>query len=153
MRKVTVDELDRHLSTASVKRPVGEALGIEGFAMQYYELEPGESFSTSVHTHLDQEEVFYVLDGTATFETDDGSVGVAAGEAIRFAPGEYQHGYNGTESRVAGLAFGAPKESEDGRIECQQCGARAAPAIRWTDDRDAIVFDCDECGAEINRQT
>lgn len=152
MKKVTVDDLDRHLSTASIKRPVGDALGIEGFALHYYELGPGETFSTNLHTHLDQEEIFYVLNGTATFETDDGSIEVESGEAVRFAPGEYQHGRNDTDSRVAGLAMGAPRESEEGRIECPECGAREAPVVEWTDDRSAIVYECPACEAEINRQ-
>ena len=152
MEKVTVHELDRHLSTASVKRPVGEALGIEGFALHYYALDPGETFSTNLHTHLDQEEVFYILEGTATFETEEGTIDVGAGEAIRFAPGEYQHGRNDTDSRVAGLAMGAPRESTEGRIECPACGAREQPVIEWTDDRSAIVYECPACGAEINRQ-
>lgn len=152
MRKVTVDDLDRHLSTASIKRPVGEALSIEGFALHYYELGPGETFSTNLHTHLDQEEIFYVLNETATFETDEGSISVSSGEAIRFAPGEYQHGRNDTDSRVTGLAMGAPRESEEGRIECPACGAREAPAVEWSDDRSAIVYECPTCGAEINRQ-
>ena len=187
MEKVRVEELDRHLSTASVKRPVGEALGIEGFALQYYELEPGETFSTNLHTHLDQEEVFYVLEGVATFEideetpeidqdtrgadqdtrdvnektretdrepigTDRRSIEVAAGEAIRFSPGEYQHGRNDTDERVIGLAMGAPRDSTEGRIECSECGAREQPDVEWTDDRTAILYDCPACGAEINRQ-
>jgi uncharacterized cupin superfamily protein len=152
MEQVTVDDLDRHLSTASVKRPVGEALGVEGFALHQYELEPYETFSTNVHTHLDQEEIFYVLAGTATFETDEGSVAVAAGEAIRFAPGEYQQGKNDSDSRVVALVMGAPKESEESRIECPACDARKAPKIERTDDGSAIVFECRACGAEINRQ-
>lgn len=152
MEKVVVDDLDRHLSTASVKRPVGEALGVEGFALHQYELEPGETFSTNVHTHLDQEEVFYVLTGTATFETDEGAIEVGAGEAIRFEPGEYQHGKNDGDGRILALAMGAPKDSEEGRIECPACGTREAPEIEWTDDQSVIVFACRDCGAEINRQ-
>lgn len=153
MKHVSVDDVERHRSTATAKRPLGEALGVEGFAMNHYVLDPGESFSTNLHTHRDQEEVFYVLAGVATFETDDGSFELAANEAVRFAPGEYQHGYNDSDKRVVGLAFGAPRESEDGRIECPECGARESPEIEWTDDRAAIVFRCGDCGAEINRMT
>lgn len=72
---------------------------------------------------------------------------------ISFDPNEYQHGYNDSDERVVGLALGAPKESEEVRIECHECGARAAPEIEWTDDEDAIVFHCGACGAESNRQT
>jgi uncharacterized cupin superfamily protein len=155
MERVDAEDADDaidHLSTASVKRPLGDALGIEGFAMNYYELEPGESFSTYLHTHLDQEEVFYVLRGTATFETDDGEFDLSAGEAVRFEPGEYQHGFNESDERVAGLALGAPKESEDGRIECPECGAREPPEVE-REGGEAIVFGCPDCGAEINRMT
>ncbi|MFB6096792.1 MAG: cupin domain-containing protein [Haloferacaceae archaeon] len=153
MERVSVDDVSSHRSTASAKRPLGEALGVEGFALNHYVLQPGESFSTNLHTHLDQEEVFYVLEGTATFETDDGEFELSAGELVRFAPGEYQHGYNDGDRRVVGLALGAPRESEDGRIECPACGAREPPEIEWTDDREAIVFRCGDCGAEINRMT
>lgn len=152
MEKVTIEELDRDLSTANVKRPVGEALGVEGFALHQYQVEPGETFSTGIHTHLDQEEVFYVLAGTATFETDKRSVKVDAGEAIRFAPGDFQQGKNDSDGRVVAVVMGAPKKSEVSRIECPACDAREAPEIEWTDDRSAIIFECRQCGSEINRQ-
>lgn len=46
----------------------------------------------------------------------------------------------------------APRESEEGRIECPECGAREAPVVEGTDDRRAIVYECPACEAEINRQ-
>ncbi|MFC4437716.1 MULTISPECIES: cupin domain-containing protein [Natrialbaceae] len=52
----------------SVRRPVSRTLDFTDFAMNYFELEPGESFSGGLHTHHDQEEVFYVREGVATFE-------------------------------------------------------------------------------------
>jgi len=36
--------------------------------MNYVELAPGDAFPGGLHTHGDQEEVFYVLSGIATFE-------------------------------------------------------------------------------------
>ena len=73
MRKVAIDEVDIELSPLgvhSVRRPVSDALGTEHFAMNYFELEPGESFSGGLHTHHDQEEVFYVQ----SVQQDAGSV-------------------------------------------------------------------------------
>jgi len=64
-------------------------LGTEHVAMNYFELAPGDAFAGGVHAHGDQEEVFYVLSGTATFEVgpERERVDVEAGELIRFAPG------------------------------------------------------------------
>ena len=55
IERVALKEVDQDLSTASVKQPVGEALGVEGFALHQYQLEPGETFSTNIHTHLEQQ--------------------------------------------------------------------------------------------------
>jgi len=97
MKKVAIDEVEietNPMEVHSVRKPVSRALGTEHFAMNYFELEPRESFSGGMHTHHDQEEVFYVQEGTATFETPDDEIAVAEGELIRFAPGDYQKGYN-----------------------------------------------------------
>nr|WP_313691743.1 hypothetical protein [Halobaculum sp. XH14] len=57
--------------------------------MNYFELAPSESFGYAYHRHSDQE-VFYVQSEMTTFEIEIGEVEVGAGEAIRFAPGEFQ---------------------------------------------------------------
>lgn len=151
MEKVRVSEVNDVLSPASVKRCVGDALGTDGVAINYYELAPGESFSNTLHAHFDQEEVFYILEGTATFETDQGTVKVNAGSAIRFEPGEYQHGHNTIEEHVVGLVIAAPKESQQGSMQCPTCEARESPDVDRT--MNAIIFRCAECGGEINRMT
>ena len=88
MEHIAVDELDNWTGPADVKRPVGTALGTEHMGIRLYELDPGESTAFGYHAHENQEEVFYVLDGTLAFETADGDVEVRDGEAIRFGPGE-----------------------------------------------------------------
>jgi uncharacterized cupin superfamily protein len=153
MERTPVDAATPRKSTASVARVVSDDLGIEGFVWNYYELAPGESFSTGYHTHLDQEEVFYVSRGRATFRTAAGPVTVDPGEAIRFGPGEYQHGFNDTDETVVAFAFGAPKAGSETRVACPACGERVAPDITWTDDREVRVFHCSACGELINRQT
>jgi uncharacterized cupin superfamily protein len=110
-----VDNVTNPLGVHSVRKPVSGALGTEAFAMNYFELEPGESFSGGLHTHHDQEEVFYVQAGEATFEVgrEREEVSVAAGECVRFAPGEFQTGTNESDERTIGFAIGAPKARHD----------------------------------------
>ena len=153
MRKLRVDDVERVPSAASVRRPIADALGAENVAINYFELAPGESFAFGYHRHDEQEELFYVLSGTATFETADGDVEVAAGEVVRFAPGEFQQGWNRGEERVLALALGAPKETVGGEVrrECPDCGERTRHRFEAEDDGRTRLTICAECGAETGR--
>lgn len=154
MERIRIDETERYLGPASVKRPVGRALGVEDMAINYYELAPGDSFAFGYHAHAGQEEVFLVQSGTVTFETEDGSVDVGPGEAIRFAPGEHQRGVNEGDERVVAFAIGAPQDAGvlDMRRPCPACGTTTQNRVdRAPDDDDALVTVCAECGAETGR--
>ena len=153
MRKVSVDDLDRVPSPASVRRPLTDALGTENVAMNYYELDPGETFAFGYHYHEGQEELFYVLSGTATFETEDGDVEVGAGEVVRFAPGEFQQGWNRGDERVIALALGVPREATGGEVrrECPDCGERTRHRFEAEDDGRTLLTICIGCGAETGR--
>ena len=155
MRKARIEEIDSWMGPASVKRSLTRALGAEDVSMNYYELDPGESFAFGYHNHQGQEEVFYVLAGEATFETEGDDVTVGAGEAVRFAPGEWQQGWNRGEERVKALAVGAPQESGETTIlrECPDCGERTEQVIQRAEDADALVTLCVDCGAETGRFT
>ncbi|WP_442905094.1 cupin domain-containing protein [Haladaptatus sp. ZSTT2] len=158
MEKVRVDAVEQ------VKNPyprspgpfrVGLALGATDVGLNYFELDAGEAFSGGYHTHHDQEEIFYVQSGTATFETEAGTEQVAAGEIIRFAPGEFQHGYNDGTEPVSGLAIGAPFGSDDVEIlkACPACGERTFHRRRSLLSDDVTKADlqllCPECGTEM----
>ena len=153
MERVSLDDVDDFLGPAAVKRSLSRALGTTDVALNYYELAPGDAFAFGYHRHDDQEEVFVVQDGTVTFETEAGPVEVAAGEAVRFAPGEYQRGVNRGDERVRALALGAPKDAEATEIlrDCPACGERTPQAIEMTDDRDALVTRCAACGGLTGR--
>ncbi|MFC7176492.1 cupin domain-containing protein [Halosegnis marinus] len=159
MEKVAVEDVDSWVSPASAKRPVGRALGVEDAALNYYELGPGESFAFGRHRHMGQEEVFYVLSGEATFETGDPREGteevvVAAGELVRFGPGEWQQGWNRGEEPVRALAVGAPAESGETTIlrECEACGGYTEQSVeRAPDEEGALVTVCGDCGGETAR--
>lgn len=156
MEKIAIDEAEQSRMGDADRRSLSDPLGTADLALNYYALAPGEAFSGMLHTHLDQEEVFYVQEGTATFETkpdataDSEIVEVEAGETIRFAPGEFQQGRNESDGRVVALALGAPKGSTEGRVAhpCPECGESDVLAITMTDE--GIGLECPECGAAID---
>ena len=153
MEHIEIDEVETGgFGRDAEMRPLTDALGTEDMAINHYRLDPGEGFSGGLHAHLDQEEVFVILSGTATFETEDGTVEVGEGEAIRFAPGEYQTGSNEGEVAVDALALGAPADSTEVRVpvECRECGHEALAAVPGDD---GMAFACPECGTEADLPT
>jgi len=168
MEKVSVDDVpnDPHPMGVNTERtPLSGALGTEDVAVVHYRLAPGEQFSGGLHTHHDQEELFYVVEGTATFEhrgpdeaPEDDPLGgtteteVSAGEAIRFAPGEFQTGRNESDERVVGLAVAAPSSHHDWeQIEsfapCPVCDEVTSHFV--LEPTDGFGVRCDECGNEL----
>jgi uncharacterized cupin superfamily protein len=145
MEKVSIDDLENEPRVAAVQKHATEPLGLSDLALNYYELEPGDSFSGGMHTHMNQEEVFYVMAGTATFQTESGDVEVDAGEVVRFAPGEYQEGHNEGDDPVRALAFGAPQEMGETRakVPCGECGADYHETEVTAD---GVTLTCPECG-------
>lgn len=158
MEQVDIDDVEivtNPLDVHSVRKPVSSALGTTDFAMNYFELEPGESFSGGLHTHHDQEEVFYIQEGTATFEvgSEREEHGVEAGGLIRFSPGEFQMGKNDSEDQVVGFALGAPKarhdfEAMESLVHCRECGEETAHELELTDE-EAFRMTCTECGNQF----
>ena len=155
MERVSIDDPDRRMGPAADKRALSEALGTTDLALNYYELAPGDTFGFGYHRHPGQEEVLYVIEGVATFETEDDDVDVAAGEAVRFGPGEWQLGHNRGDERVVALAMGAPRDAAETEMlrECPNCGGRTENDVEMTDDRDALRTRCTDCGTVTGRFT
>ncbi|MFB6136316.1 MAG: cupin domain-containing protein [Halobacteriaceae archaeon] len=153
MRKARLDELDDRMGPAAVQLPLTDALGMAKSALNYYELAPGDSFAYGFHAHENQEEVFYVQAGTVTFRTVEGPVEVAAGELVRFGPGEYQRGVNEGDERVVALAFGAPRDAGETDVlrHCESCGEETSQDLELAADRDAVLARCVECGEVTGR--
>ena len=160
MEKVSIDDVEPSTwdpeNRTHDRRGLTEPLNASNVSVVHYVLEPGERFSGSVHAHMDQEEVFVVVEGEATFELEDGSeVAVGENEAVRFAPGEFQTGWNDSEETVVAFGLGAPRDSEDVRIsrvptmdedvECPECGRGD---MRIPGEADAGLV-CPDCGAEL----
>lgn len=151
MNITTTEVNDEPVGADRVFKPLSESLGATGVALNYFERAPGEPIGYCYHRHHEQEEVFYVLSGTATFETETGIVAVDAGELIRFAPGEWQQGSNRGDERLVVLAIGAPLEQgpTDLRRDCPACGERTSADPEPIGD--GIVFYCGVCGTETGR--
>lgn len=146
MEHVAIDEIDPMERDTGTVRPLTDALATDDVAINHYELAPGERFSGGMHTHLDQEELFVVLDGEATFETPDETTTVGAGEVVRFDAGEYQTGFNDGDDPVEAIALGAPRDSEEIRVPnpCTACGHEA---MGFEQTADGARLACPECGA------
>jgi len=150
MEKVSIGDIEANAFGSDIdRRGLSDPLGMTDFALNRYRLDPGERFSGGMHAHMDQEEVFVILEGEATFETMDGEVTVGEAEVIRFAPGEFQSGKNDSDREVVAFAMGAPRDSEDVRLpqNCPECGHDNVRAIPGDDGFD---LQCPECGAELD---
>ncbi|GGM59233.1 putative cupin superfamily protein [Halarchaeum rubridurum] len=151
----TVSLADQHsrMGPASTIYALTDALGASDLALNYYELAPGESTAYGYHSHAKQEEVFYVQSGELTFRTADGDVTVAAGELVRFGPGEFQRSRNTGDDTAVVLAMGAPQDAGETvtRRECEECGGETTQSIELAEDGDAVLVRCDECGETTGR--
>ena len=150
MEKVSIGDVEPNAFGSDVdRRGLSDPLETTDLALNRYRLDPGERFSGGMHAHMDQEEVFVIVEGEATFETMDGEVTVGEAEVIRFAPGEFQSGKNDSDGEVVAFAMGAPRDSEDVRLpqNCPECGHENVRAIPGDDGFD---LQCPDCGAELD---
>ncbi|MFD1514239.1 cupin domain-containing protein [Halomarina rubra] len=160
LEEVTADADDRGVERRGLAGP----LGTSGLALNHYRVAPDDELPAGLHAHGDQEEVFVVLRGTATFETlvfppsEDPAADepndvvtetltVESGAAVRFAPGEFQSGRNAGDRDLVVLAIGAPRETDALRfpVRCPDCGH---DWMRLATDEDVPRFVCPGCGCE-----
>ena len=150
MEKVTIADVGAtpSISPASVATFLSTELGTEHLAINYFELAPGDQIGWDYHRHRDQEEVFVVLSGTLTFETDEGDVRVGTDEAIRFAPDEFQLGHNREDERATVLALGAPRGSREleYRRRCEHCDEETIQDVELDRERGVFLVHCTDCG-------
>jgi mannose-6-phosphate isomerase-like protein (cupin superfamily) len=160
MRLVVMDSVPSDGTVPIERRDLASVLDTQDIAVNHYRVPPGNGLPSGLHTHMDQEEVFVVLSGTATFETfqlpavsgdsnppsqpTGDRIEVESGAIVRFAPGEFQTGWNHGDTDLVVLALGAPRESTDVRIPvpCEEC---AAETLRLETGGDGLRFACPEC--------
>lgn len=156
MERAAIDEIPTQGQGGNTSRRVlSQPLDTTDFAINHYRLDPGDRFSGGLHAHLDQEETFYVISGTVTFETREEPLGetetveVGPDEAVRFAPGEYQTGANEGDEPVEALGVGAPKGSSEVRVPgpCGDCGAES---LKLDFGPGQNSMRCLDCGTETD---
>jgi uncharacterized cupin superfamily protein len=109
-RVVTATDVEPTPDRPASHRALSGPAGLESVAINRFEADPGEQLPLAYHYHDDQEEAFYVIEGTLAVETPDGTYAVEAGELFAVDPGSPQRAYNPedrTETAVV-LAVGAP---------------------------------------------
>ncbi|RRJ29956.1 cupin domain-containing protein [Halocatena pleomorpha] len=166
MEKVTIKDIepqsppDENIPNGAMASSIGDArllsepLGTIGLAINYYELDPGESFAHSSHRHSNQEEVFYIQSGTVTFETETGKITVTAGEILHIPPGTFQFGINHGDEQVTAITLGAPREYEENTqylIDCDECGERTTQVFERLEEQNEFITRCTDCDTETHR--
>jgi uncharacterized cupin superfamily protein len=87
-------------------------LGVTAFGMNQIVLEPRQR--GRIHRHLNQEEVYLVLEGTLTILVEGEEQALERGELMRVAPAVRRQLVNRGPQRLVLLALGGAKE-HDGR--------------------------------------
>ncbi len=107
---VTPDELEPVPDRPCELRRVSEAAGFEEMAANWFRAEPGEEIPLAYHYHDDQEELFYVIEGTLHVETPEGTYEVPEGSLFAVEPESPQRAHNpaDADAPVTTLAVGAP---------------------------------------------
>jgi len=144
VEKTRVSAIEKTDLGGCERRSLSAALGATDVSVHEYRIAPQEGLPAGLHAHMDQEELFVVLEGTLTFETMSGEVTVPESAGIRFAPGDFQSGTNETDDQVLVLAIGAPPGTEDIRIpvDCPNCGYEA---LRLDTAGPELTFICPGC--------
>ena len=87
-------------------RPVGKGLGVSAWGMSVIEIDPGcEKYPEHDHVKDGQEEVYFVLRGSATLKAEGKETPVQQGTFVRVPPGQKRKFLPGPEG-VALIAIG-----------------------------------------------
>lgn len=109
------DDLEPEPDRPSEMRYVSEAADMDRMGLRVYRVEPGEEIPLSgLHYHEEQEEAFYVLEGTLSVETPDRTYRVEQGQFFVAEPESPHRAHNAADAdgdaRVIGV--GAPPCSD-----------------------------------------
>ena len=107
---VAVEDLEPTPDRPSTQRSVSAAAGLENLSAHVYEVDPGEQIPLAYHYHDDQEELFYVVEGTLSVETPEVTYSVGADEAFAVEPESPQRAFVPEDADGPARAFvvGAP---------------------------------------------
>lgn len=158
MRKASIDAVGHSPHPAGVtsaRKLLGDACGTDDVDVTYYEVGPGDRFAGAYHRHLEREELFVVLSGEATFETEGSTVTASEGEVVYFAPGDWQLGRNDGSEPVEALLVGSPKRLApvEAVLECPNCETETRFSVETAPQevgaRTEDVRTCQRCGESV----
>ncbi len=92
---------------------VGSAAGCVDVGMRRIRIQPG-SFATPLHVHADDEETFFVLDGSGLSVQDDKTYSVRKGDCIVHGEAKEAHTLKAGDEGLDVLAFGASRQRTSG---------------------------------------
>jgi quercetin dioxygenase-like cupin family protein len=109
-RVVDVSEAEQIPDRPCALRRLSGPAGLENVAINRFGADPGEQLPLAYHYHDEQEEAFYVLEGTLFVETPEETYEVSEGCLFAVDPESPQRAYNpdDAEAYVEVLAIGAP---------------------------------------------
>lgn len=114
-RTVDLDTVSLSDGRPCEMRALGTAAELSNVAINRFRAEPGEQLPLAYHYHEEQEEAFYVLSGTLSVETPEGTYEIEADGLFAVDPESPQRAYNpdDADEDVVVLAIGAPAVDGD----------------------------------------
>lgn len=104
------DGIDPAEGRPSEMRNIAEAVGLDNLGLRLYRVAPGEDMPLYRHYHEQQEEVFYVVEGTLSVETPDRTYTVPTGSFFIAEPGNEHRSFCDASAPAPAVvvAMGAP---------------------------------------------
>ena len=104
----------------SAMRSISDAANLDTLGLRIYDVAPGEDVPLrGLHYHEEQEEAFYVVTGSVSAETPDGTFSVGAGEFFVVHPRNPHRLFNDDSSESAAriVGIGAPSGTDSHSVE------------------------------------
>jgi mannose-6-phosphate isomerase-like protein (cupin superfamily) len=104
-------DIDPTPDRPSTMRSISDAADLDTLGLRVYAVDPGEDVPlTGMHYHDEQEEAFYVVDGTLAVETPEETYEIEAGQFFVAEPRSPHRAHNPASARdsVHLIAVGAP---------------------------------------------
>lgn len=120
---VDPDELDQFDNRPVDVRSISAAAGLEPrdapIGLRIYRAAPGEQLPLAYHSHDEQVEVFYVIEGRLHVETPGGEFVIESDELLVVDPGNPHRAHNpeSATDEVRVLAIGAPSVDDAHRYD------------------------------------
>ena len=132
-----VEESERHFGHIRAQRQLlGAAAGAREIGLSRWRIEAEGRVCSPAHVHVDEEEIFYVLDGTGFAQVGRRAYPISAGDAVVFPAGGRPHTVFGGPIELLAFASGsrhaadvpAALEDDVGRADVAAAGRR--PSVR-----------------------